>query len=79
MNGSGVVAFQTQQGAGSGIFVVWSGLPGSLAPAAQSNAQAPGLSAGVVYAATNGFSNTFDGLRIADSGAKTFGDAHRQA
>ena len=72
MNSSGAVAFQTQQGAGSGNFVVWAGAAGSLVPAAQSNSQAPGLPSGVQYVNTNGFSNTFDGLRIADNGSLAF-------
>lgn len=72
MNTSGVVAFQTQQGNGSGNFVIWSGLPGALSIAARSAAQTPDLPAGVLFATTNGFSNTFDSLRIADTGAIVF-------
>jgi hypothetical protein len=72
MNSSGAVAFQTQQGAGTGSYVVWAGQPGSLAVAARSNVQAPTLPTGVLFAATNGFSNAFDGVRIADTGAVVF-------
>ncbi len=72
MNASGAVAFQTQQGSGTGVFVIWAGAAASLSAVAQSNTQAPGLPTGVVYAATNGFSNAFDGVRISDSGSVAF-------
>ncbi len=72
MNAAGTLAFQTQQGNGTGNFIIWSGIPGSLQPAARSGTQAPSLPTGVLFTTTNGFSNTFSGIRIANTNALVF-------